>query len=545
MRWIDATVMVVYLCLLLAIGFRFSRRQKSIETYYVAKQRIPAWAIGFSVMATIITSITFTAYPGAAYAGDWSLLVPNLMFVGVLLVVGAIVVPFFRDSVALSAYSYFRQRFGPGVQIYASIAFTIGHLSKAAFVVYLLALTLNSITEWSTTYIMIGAGAVAILYGSVGGIEAVIWAEVVQSFVLWLGILITLGFLLYLPPGGAHAALAEAWNNHKISLGTLSLDPTRPTIPVLITYGFFFYLQKYTADQTVVQRYLIARGEKNAKRAIAIGACLCVPVWTAFMLIGSLLWSFYRLTGERLPSTIGKPDQVFPHFLVTHVGPGAAGLFFAAFLGAAISMLASDINSLSLICVEDLYCYLNPRATDHDRLLAGKLMAVFAGACTVFLAVQLERLQVTALSAYYTVTAIAAGGLAGLFLLGFLTRRASARGAQTGIVMCVIVTIWATFTSGSSRIINLGPLNYPWHDYLIGATGHVTVLVCGYLFSFLLPDTQSAQSRLTLWGWLEERKVENHMGIRVTGHSDVSHDCCSLLQRKQDAGDRVRELPHP
>jgi solute:Na+ symporter, SSS family len=508
-RGIDATIIVVYLSLLLAVGFRFSRRQKSVETYYVAKRRIPPWAIGFSVMATIITSITFTAYPGAAYSGDWSLLVPNLMFVGVLLLVGAIVIPFFRDSVALSAYSYFRQRFGSGVQIYASVAFAIGHLSKAAFVVYLLALTLNSVTGWSATYVVIGAGAVAILYASVGGIEAVVWADVVQSFVLWSGILVTLGFLLFLPPGGAHAALAEAWSHRKISLGTPSFDLTRPTIPVLITYGFFFYLQKYTADQTVVQRYLIARDEKEAKRGIAIGAVLCVPVWAAFMLIGSLLWSFYRLTGERLASSISKPDQVFPHFLITHLAPGAAGLFLAAFLGAAISMLASDINSLSLICVEDLYCYLNPRVTDRDRLRAGKLMAVLAGVCIVLFALQLQQIQGAALSAYYTVTAIAAGGLAGLFLLGFLTRRASTRGTQVGIVACVAVTLWASLTSGSGRLIDLGRFNFPWHDYLIGAAGHFTLFTCGYLSSFFLPNAQPTQSRLTLWGWLEERKLRS------------------------------------
>jgi solute:Na+ symporter, SSS family len=225
------------------------------------------------------------------------------------------------------------------------------------------------------------------------------------------------------------------------------------------------------------------------------------------MLIGSLLWSFYRLTGEPLPPSIVKPDQIFPRFLATHFAPGAAGLFLAAFLGAAISMLASDVNSLSLICVEDLYRNLRPRATDRQCLRAGKCMVVVAGVITVLFAMQLSRIQGTALSAYYTVTAIAAGGLAGLFLLGFLTQRANTRGAQVGIAVSLAVTLWAVLTSGSSPAINLGRWNFRWHDYLIGAVGNIVLLVAGYLASCLFRGSQAATLPLTLRGWLRSRRV--------------------------------------
>jgi SSS family solute:Na+ symporter len=501
-RTVDAIVILVYLCTLLGIGLRFAGRQKNTGTYFVANRAIPAWAMGLSLMATIITSITFVAYPGAAYADNWSLLIPNLMFVGVLLIVGTIVVPFFRRSRALSAYAYFGSRFGPGVRLYSSFAFAVGHFAKMGFVTYLVALTINSVTGWNVRWVMVLTGLIAVTYTVVGGIEAVVWTDVLQGFVLWCSILVSIGCILYLTPGGAHAAFHEAWDQQKIGFGSAAFNLKTPTIPVLAIYGFFFYLQKYTADQTVVQRYLLAPSDRAAVRGIALGATLCIPVWVSFMLIGTLLWSYYRLAHEALPTTIRRADQVFPHFLATHVPAGAAGLLLASFLGAAISMLASDINCISLIGVEDFYRLLKPHATDQERLRTGKIIALLAGAGAVVAAGGLARVGGPALSLYYTLTAIAAGGLAGLFLLAFLSARASARGAQFGIALSLIVTTWATLTVNGGQILDFGRWNFPWHDYLIGALGHLTLLGSGYLFSFLFPGTQPVSPELTLAGWL-------------------------------------------
>lgn len=502
MRRVDALVILVYLGSLLAIGFRFAGRQKTTKAYFVANRGIPGWAIGMSLMATIITSITFIAYPGAAYSGNWSLLVPNLMFVGVLLIVGLVVVPFYRRSVAMSAYAYFGSRFGLSVQMYSSLAFAIGHFAKMGFVVYLVSLTLSSITGWNSGLIIVLTVLVTILYAIAGGIEAVVWADVLQGFVLWCSIFVSIGFLLWLTPGGPHAALHEAWSHGKIGFGSAAFDLKMPTIPVLAIYGFFFYLQKYTADQTIVQRYLLAPTDRAALRGTALGAALCVPVWASFMLIGSLLWSFYRLSHEQLPPKIAQADQIFPHFLATHLPSGAAGLFIASFLGAAISMLASDINCLSLIGVEDFYRHLKPHATDRQRLRAGKVIAVCAGAGAMLIAIVLARIAGPALSLYYAVTAIAAGALAGLFLLAFISSKASPRGAQIGIAISLAFTAWATLTANGGKALNLGQWNFPWHDYLIGACGHLVLLASGYAFSFVFPAAHPVDPRLTLAGWL-------------------------------------------
>jgi SSS family solute:Na+ symporter len=510
LRWLDLLTTCAYMIAVVLTGLRFARRQTSTETYFVARRSIPAWAMGVSLFATLISSVTFVAYPGSAYEGDWSLLVPGVMVVLVLALVGGVIIPFYRQAVGMSAYEYFGRRFGRLVRVYAALAFSLGHFSKMGFVFYLLALTIDRMTGWGVDALILAVGLITIFYTLVGGIEAVIWNDVLQGFVLWLGILVSLGFLLFLPPGGPAAVLGLAWRSGKMSLGDPSLDLARPTILVLAVYGFFWYLQKYAADQTVVQRYLVARSDRQALRGVALGAILCLPVWTLFMLIGSCTWAFYRLTGETLPAAVSKADQVFPHFLATHIPPGVAGIFVASLLAAAMSTLASDLNCLAVVGVEDFFRVLRPQADDRQRLMVGRVIVGVCGAVAVAMALVLARTQGSALSLWYTISAIVAGGLAGLFLLAFLSPCAHARGVWAAIAATIAFSAWATLTYGKQRMLDLGPWNYPWHEYTIGAVSHLVMLAVGYAAGRLIPPGGGAPEpsweRATLWGWLRTRR---------------------------------------
>ena len=515
MHLADILVIVAYLTILVTIGLRVSGRQKTTDKYFVADRSVPGWAAGLSLLATIITSVTFIAYPGAAYAGDWALLVPGMMFVAVIAMLGPVIVPFFRHVVTMSVYEYFGKRFGQGVRMYASFAFATGHFAKMGFVFYLLALSVAGITGWSIHLIIVGLGAITVLYTLLGGLEAVIWTDVVQGFVLWTGVAVTILLLLFHSHVSAGSMLGLIVSNHKMKPGSFAFDLTKPTFWTLAIYGLFFYLQKYTADQTVVQRYLAAKSDRQALRGIAMGASLCLPVWTAFMLIGSLLWAFYKMTGEKLPASITKPDQVFPHYMVTHMPVGVAGLFLAALFGAAMSMLASDLNCLGLIVVEDFYGYFFPRKTDRERLQVGKIAIVLCGALAIGVALRLSRTQGAALTLYYTATAIVAGGLAGLFLLAFLSRRSGRSAAWIAIVVSLSFTAWATLTLNGGKIWNLGAWNYPWHEYTIGAVGNLLLLAVGLAIAAVFPAKADTASHLTLWDWLAQRKQAGVLTMQV------------------------------
>lgn len=522
-RWFDLLAILLYMALMAAVGLRFSRRQTSTERYFVAQRSVRWWAMGLSMLATLISSVTFVAYPGAAYAGNWSLLVPGFMAVGVLALAGWVIIPFYRHAVRMSAYEYFEKRFGRPVRLYASLAFSLAHFSKMAFVFYLTALTIHSITGLDMDWVIAGVGAVMVFYTLIGGIEAVIWTDVIQAFLCWTGVFVCLAYLLLLPPGGPGAVLNLAAGSRKFTLGELSLDFSSPTVPVLLLYGFFWYLQRYAADQTLVQRYLVAPSDRAAIKGVGLGALLCVPVWTLFMLIGTCTWAYFRLTGEQLPAYITKADQVFPYFIGAHLPVGISSLFLAALTGAAMTMLASDLNSLAMVGVEDFYRPLRPASGDRQRLRAGRILVVLIGGSSAIAALGLAHAKGGALQMWFTVSAIVSGGLAGLFLLAFLSRRANQRGAGAGILASVLVTVWAALTRGG-RLLDLGPLNYGWDELTIGAVGHVVLLVVGYLVSLAWqrPADKETCNAMTFWGWLQTKRSLAAMVVREAQHGHTT-----------------------
>jgi len=516
LRWLDVLVLVAYMATLIGVGVRFSRRQTSTERYFVAKRSIPGWAMGLSLLATLISSVTFVAYPGSAFAGDWSNLVPGLTVSVVVMLVALVIIPFYRHVVGMSAYEYFGRRFGYPARVYGSIGFALGHFSKMGVVFYLLALTVTSMTGWDTERVIVFVGVITVGYTLIGGIEAVIWADVIQGFVLWLGIAVCLGYLLFLPPGGPAAIWHTAWQSHKISLGSTAPDLAKPTILTLALYGFFFYLQRYTADQTVVQRYLVAPTDRAAVRGAVMGSLLCIPVWTLFMLIGTLCWAFYRTGGARLPAYVTKADQAFPYFITTQIPHGLAGLFLAALFGAGMANLSSDFNSLAAIGVEDYYRVMRRDSSERSRLLVAKIIVAAAGALCVAIASVLVHSKGPALSLWYNIAAIVSAGLVGLFLLAFLSERASATSAYIGIAACLLVTVWATLTLDGGAVWNLGRFNFPMHSYMIGVIGHIVLLTVGYGASFVFPNRDAAARDLTLWGWRRRAR-----GVRQSSYSSA------------------------
>lgn len=512
LRFPDLAFIALYFIVVACIGLWFARRQTSTEAYFVARRSIPHWAMGLSIFATIISSITFVAYPGAAFSGNWNKLVPSFMAVGVLLVLGTTLITFFRHAVGMSAYEYFEKRFGYGARAYSALAFTAGHFSKMGFVLFTVTTAICGMTGWDKYHVIVGVGVVTVLYTLIGGLEAVIWTEVLQGIVKLAGVVVMIGVLLYIMPGGPKAAFHLANEHHKFSLGSFDFNLAQNgNFWVMLLYGSFWYLQKYAADQTLVQRYLVAKTDRDALKGVALGALLCVPAWTAFMLVGTLLWAFYQLSGEALPAhligTNGKviADEVFPYFLTTKIPAGLGGIFIAALFSAAMSSMSSDLNCLSAVGVEDYYRKLRPRSTDREQLAMGKLIVAVCGVVAIGVGIFIASKGQSALGLYYAATAIVSAGLAGMFLLAFFTRRANRQGLWIGIGVNLLFTAWATLTGGKEQMLDLG-WNFTWPSVMIGVIGHVIVLVVGYGASWFFPADENVKTEWTFWGWLKLRK---------------------------------------
>jgi len=485
---IDYLVVAAYLAAMVSMGLHFSRAQKSADHYFAGNRRIPAWAVGMSLLATIISSVTFISYPGTAYSSNWLLLVQGLMVPIVLLVMIWWIVPTFRRTIRISTYEYFEKRFSYGSRLYASLAFTVMHFTRMGTVIYLLSLALGEMTGWNIYAVLFGVGISTIFYTLIGGIDAVVWTDVVQGFLFLTGGLVCLGILLFKPAGGPVAVVSYAARAGKLSFRPYDFNFAQRTFWVLAINGIFYAIQKYTTDQTIVQRFLLAKDDRAAIRATLLGT-LCVPTWCLFMFIGSCLYSFYHLTNYKLPADL-KGDKVFPYFITTQLPAGATGLVLAALLAAAMSALSSDLNCLSAVVVEDYYRRLRPNASDPQRLRVGKFTVAICGLIALSLAVAYVQLgEASFLGTVFNLYAIFSGGLVGLFALAFFSRRANPKGALVGIAACVLFTAWAVLTSpmqiGADKrtLINLGRWGFHQHSLMIGVWSHLVLFAVGYAAS--------------------------------------------------------------
>lgn len=505
----------------MGVGFLFSKKQNSTGSYFKAGGKIPSWAIGISILATLVSSITFLAYPGAGYSSNWILLVQGLMVPLVLLVVIWFIVPLYRQVIGLSVYEYFEQRFGYFARFYGSVGFVLNIFTGMSTTLFLLALAVSEMTNISTFLILWIIGITFVLITLKGGMEGVIWLDVVQGFLLVIGGIVCLFILVSSIDGGFSTIWKIAEANHKTGFGPYDFDFTKLTFIVITLNGLFYAIQKYATDQTIVQRYLTAKTDKSAIRATLMGALLTVPVWMLFMFIGTVLFVFYQIHEDVLPANI-RPDRVFPHFIMNELPVGIVGLVIAALLAAAISTVVSGLNSLVAVVVSDFYKRWRPARSDRHYLKTSKFLVVVAG----FIAILTSSLYLltggtSILGVVFILYAIFSGGIAGIFLLGFFVPRANKQGLWIAVITCIVFTGYAVLTStkvgpenDQRLILDLGGLNFEQNKLMLGVYTHLIIVAVGWLTSGLFPKKE-VDKRLLYQGWKEAKASTRKAGRKT------------------------------
>lgn len=516
---LDYVILAVFLFVTVYFGFRFSKKQNSTKSYFAANGKIPSWAIGLSILATLISSITFLAYPGEGYSSNWILLVQGLMVPIVLLSIIWFIVPLYRKVIGLSTYEYFEKRFGIFARYYSSLGFVLTHFSKMGTVFFLLALALASMTGLNTMLIISVIGVIIIVLALLGGIEAVIWLDVIQGFMLFGCGVACLIIILYSVDGGPAAVWHIASTNGRTGFGPYDLDFKKLTFVVMAINGIFYGVQKYGTDQTIVQRYLTAKSDRSAIKASLMGVFLLVPVWSLFMFIGTALFAYYKQ--HPLPANI-RPDAVFPHFIVNHIPTGVVGLIVSALVSAAICSLGADLNCLAAVGVEDYYKRLRPNRSDKEYLKAGRRMVVLAGIGSLIIAsLYLSAGDEGVLGIVFTLYAIFSGGIAGIFLLGLFSSRANKQGVTIAIIACIIFTAYAFLTStkiglGNEKhlLLDLGEYNFKHNKLMLGVYSHFVIIIVGYIASLFFPKPQ-IDKNLLFSGWRSSKKTTEDRRIPV------------------------------
>ncbi|RRN77602.1 sodium transporter, partial [Pseudoxanthomonas sp. SGD-10] len=371
LSFVDYSIIIAVLLITLYFGIRYAKNQNTTEDYFSAKGRVPSWAIGMSLLATLISSVTFLGYPAEGYSNNWILLVQGLMVPVVLLGTVWFIVPLYRKVIGLSTYEYFEKRFGSVARYYSSVAFVLRQFSGMGTVLYLLGVALTSMTGINTYWVLLVVGLLIIVVNLLGGIEAVIWLDVFQGFMLFASGILCLLVIIFSVNGGFPAVWEIASANGRTGFGPYDLDFTRLTFIVMAINGVFYAIQKYGTDQTVIQRYLTARSDKSAIRASLLGILLTVPVWSLFMFIGTALFVYYQQ--NPLPDEVGA-NSVFPYFIMSELPVGVVGFILAAMISAAICSLSADLNSLAAVGIEDYYKKLRPNRIDNEYLVASRSM---------------------------------------------------------------------------------------------------------------------------------------------------------------------------
>ncbi len=502
-RPLDIVVICLYLAGMALVGMYFSRRNQSTEDYFVGGRAFPGWALGLSMLGTSISSITFLAFPAAAYELDWRQLVSNLMLPLVAVLAIVVFIPFFRRGQLTSAFEYLEDRYGRVARLYGTLSFILLQLLRLGTVLALVSIPVSLLTGIPMHVVIVAVGIFIAFYTVAGGFDAVIWTDVVQAVVLWFGGLVCVTYIAWNLPEGPGQIFSVASAHEKFSLGSMEFSLGERTFWTVALLGIFNWLAMYSSDQNFVQRYVAAKSTREARRATILYSCAAVPTWTFFFFVGTCVFVWYQTFPEQLidpasdsPRQLAA-DQVFPHFILTQIPAGLAGLTIAGVLAAAMSSLDSSINAIATITTVDLLKpYLLKGRDDRFYLRMARTVATVVAGLMIAGALVITRIEKETMNDLNWIVASVFGGcLVGLFMMGFFTRRVDNFSAMVALVVGIALNIYLGLCDAGWLPEQI---SVPVHAYWIGILVNLAFCVIAYAVSLFRGPPQALPG-LTVW----------------------------------------------
>ena len=444
---IDLLIIAAYLAGITLFGLRFRKRQRTMRDYFLADRDIPWWAISLSIVAAETSTLTIISIPGLAYDSNLTYLQWVMGYVIGRVIISFVLLPQYFRGELYTAYQLIERRFGPELRTVTAGLFLLTRAAAegvrvfAVSIVVAIALGTGEVTSIAIITLL------TLIYTFEGGLAAVIWTDVVQTFIYVGGTLVGLVTILHLVPGGWASVEAVASGLYKFQVFDFSLFDSAlsshwPHLNLATPYtlwagiigGAFFNTASHGTDQLIVQRLLAARNQRQSALALLSSGVAVFFQFGLFLFVGVMLFAYYRVPS----ATFGRADRIYPTFIVTRMPHGISGLLIAAILAAAMSNLSAALNSLSSSSIMDFY--LRFRAGIHSEVNETRRLRL-ARLATVVWALVLFGLAMVALhhvgrvvEVGLQIASVAYGALLGVFLLGVLTRRANQRGAMVGMI---------------------------------------------------------------------------------------------------------------
>ncbi len=367
---LDLAIIALYLVGITLFGLRFRKRQRSLRDYFLAGRDIPWWAIALSIVAAETSTLTIISIPGLAYDTNLTFLQVVMGYVVGRVVISFVLLPQYFRGDLYTAYELIERRFGRGLRSVTAGLFLLTRAAAEGVRIYAVSIVVS---------IALGTGEVAsiaiitvltLIYTFEGGLAAVIWTDVVQTAIYVGGTLVGLVTILHLVPGGWTAIHAAAANAGKLQVFDFSTNFWLPyTFWAGVIGGTAFTTASHGTDQLFVQRLLAARGQKQSATALISSGVAILFQFALFLMVGIMLWAFYRVPS----ANFGKPDRIYPTFIVSQMPHGISGLLIAAILAAAMSNLSAALNSLSSSTIMDFVLRLRPQTDERARMRLSRM----------------------------------------------------------------------------------------------------------------------------------------------------------------------------
>lgn len=467
-------VVAVYLVGMALVGVWFMRRNKTTDDYFRGGGRVPWWVASLSIYATMFSSITFLSIPALAYAGDWTYLPITLGIPLLAPVVTRYYLPFFRRMNLTSAYEYLEVRFNALCRLFASAAFILFMVARTAVVTYLPAVALCAVLDVDINAAIVAVSVVTVVYCVLGGVEAVVWSDFIQSLILFASIGTIVGVLICGTDGGWAGFVEMGRAAGKFRVFDWALDWSRPVFWVVFVGGLVANLASYTSDQCVVQRYMTTTDEAGARKSILFNGALSFVNSVFFFALGTLLWTFYRSNPALLDVTVPKTDSILPIFIATGMPDYVSGLILSAVAAATMSTVSANLNSAATAFTVDFWSRIRRAAGDRERLAVGRLATVVTGVLGGAVALMLANMEIYAIyDQFQRFLGVLTAGLGCLFFMGRFMKNVNGVGAAVGLCANYAVAVGLDLLPGAGKP----------HLLLYGALGMAACLVVAPIVS--------------------------------------------------------------
>ncbi|MFT4093513.1 MAG: sodium/solute symporter [Niabella sp.] len=477
LRIVDYILIGIYFLVILLIGYKYKKKIKTTNDYYKAGGRVPGWASGVAIFGTLLSAITFLTTPAKTYSENWIYFLPTISSLVVAPLIVLFIVPVYFKLNVTTAYEYLEKRFSPAVRLLGSISFLSFQAAKFGIMLLLPSLAVAAITGGDPLTCILVIGLFSTAYGAWGGIEAVIWTEVLQVFVFLLAALLSILVVVWRLDGGLQEVISVNKAFEKFSFVNWKFSFSEVTIFVALSYWIGGGMVPYISDQTVIQKYLVTKDIKSASRGVWTNGILIVLSSVLFFSIGSALFAYYQAFPQKLDITLPTQESIYPWFIVNELPVGIKGVVVAGIFAVAMSTISSTMNSMSAAVITDVTRFR--RIAASRQLPLAKVIFVAFGLIGTALAVYMFVYKVGSLwDMVRRLTGLLTGGLAGLFLLGIFTRKANTAGAIAGFVISAAVQYYiSVYTTAHFMIYSL--------------TGMLSCFLSGYLCSRLFSGKQA------------------------------------------------------